>query len=253
VARSVTGLERPRLALAELRADARNCPGQITNHKLGLEPQHAIAKALQLALTTRIPTADGVMIRPVNLSDELLRRSQEVDDESVGDHHLAAKLNPEAPPTECTLPKELLAPGGALAHGVSAFSEERRACGAVGTICRHSDLMARVVAGRSSLGAGGLPRPSAGDARVNDEPRNTPRSLLGAARLVRLFAEPGHCAGPTACGIDESQPLRALDAKEPLHSRKMLAHALEIPDHGGATVHLTVRRWISHPRRRRIR
>jgi hypothetical protein len=29
------------------------------------------------------------------------------------------------------------------AHRVSALCEERRACGAVGTICRHSDLLAR--------------------------------------------------------------------------------------------------------------
>jgi hypothetical protein len=37
-----------------------------------------------------------------------------------------------------------------------------------------------------------------------------------------------NCAGPIARGTDESQPLRTLDATEPLHSRTMLAHAITI-------------------------
>lgn len=37
----------------------------------------------------------------------------------------------------------ILAIGGRQSIGVSAFSEERRACGAVGTNCLHSDLRVR--------------------------------------------------------------------------------------------------------------
>jgi hypothetical protein len=59
-------------------------------HELSLEPQHAVAEALKLALPARIPTADGLIVRPINLNDELPRWSQEVDDEPVGDNRASA-------------------------------------------------------------------------------------------------------------------------------------------------------------------
>jgi hypothetical protein len=72
-------------------------------------------------------------------------------------------------------------------------------------------------AGRSPPGAGDVTRPSYAARGSNPETRLEEILVRGAARLVRLFAEPGRRVGPEACSKAQSQSLRTLDATEPRH------------------------------------
>jgi hypothetical protein len=95
VARSVIGLDRMRLALAERRADTRDCLGQIMNDQHSLQAEDAITKTSELALTAHIRIVSAFMVRAIHFNDELLRRSQEVDDEAVGNHHCRRNSTPK--------------------------------------------------------------------------------------------------------------------------------------------------------------
>lgn len=117
---------------------------QIVLNQACVQPEHAIAEASELVIAACIGGVAVLMVgAAIDLDDELGRGSEKVDDEPLANHDLAPELDTETATAKHQLPEPLLTRRWTLTHGVSALSEERGACGAVGTKSMHRVSWAR--------------------------------------------------------------------------------------------------------------
>jgi hypothetical protein len=159
--------------------------------QVSLEPEHSVAKASKLAIAAHVGgTSPFVIGVPVDLDHQLLARSQEIHDELATDDDLPSELHPHAPTAKGALPKKLFAVGGPEPIGMSPFSEERRACGAVGTNCLHTDLR---------VWRSGQTQPPS---RTNHDAPEHRHSMALVPRLVAQRAE--HWARRDSCAVPRS-------------------------------------------------